>query len=546
MPPATLGMLERVRRQNSQQGWEAQWIAGYKPVRFSGPFGGFSSYHSVDVIPQVPNKRGITKSPSLLNTYAWPFGSITSFPGHANLNSVAGNSSKAITGITFLGEISQTLVIAIQNKIGKDVAGTWTDITGAASITDDDDNLVSFGYLNGTLVLSFFKKDAPLKWTGSGDVATLGGSPRSGIKFCLSFDGRMWLFSDQNADYSAINDPESYDLTDDTLNFLTTTGEGASDGSIMTSATVIGDSIYIGKGGPNAIVEHVFRIYRTGNPALPYRFERIETGGIGPISNAATVAVGQDLIFLAKDGNVYLVRGNLFVPEGIGRSIQRTLLADYNKSRFEFASMGLLRERGMVGLSLSLSGNTTHNRTWWYDYLNSQPGDESKEFWHHGDHAINAWGERISSGQRQLITGGYDGFYEQQLSGDTYAGSAYTKRWAGPWHLLGDPFQWYEVLGIAVVFEPVGNFNVTFEYAKDFGQSFTTVGTFNTVGGDVLGSFILGTDTLGGEEQGVAYLEIGDEVQRIKPRFTNSNGGEPFNISSYAFLVRPIRRGLDL
>ncbi len=43
-------------------------------------------------------------------------------------------------------------------------------------------------------------------------------------------------FSDQNADFSARNNPESYDLTDDTINFLTTTGAGVSDGTKISSA----------------------------------------------------------------------------------------------------------------------------------------------------------------------------------------------------------------------------------------------------------------------------------------------------------------------
>src|SRR3990167_4188839 len=293
MPPASLALLERTARQTARGRWGTDWLAGYTPVRFSGPFGGFPSAHAVDSVPQGPNKRGITKATDLLNMCAYPFGSITSFPGHANLNSVAANSGKAITGFGWLGEISQTLLVAVQGKVGKDVAGTWVDITGAATITDDDDNFMDVAYLNATAVLTFLKKDTPLKWTGSGDVATLGGSPRTGVKGGF------------------------------------------------------------GKGGVNAIIGHLFRIYRTGNPALPYGFERVETGGVGPISNEATIAVGQDLCFLTADGNVQLIRGNQYVPNGIGRSIQRTLLADYSKSRLEFASMGLLRERGLLGLSVS-------------------------------------------------------------------------------------------------------------------------------------------------------------------------------------------------
>src|SRR3990167_203814 len=206
MPPASLALLERTARQNARGRWGTDWLAGYTPVRFSGPFGGFTSAHAVDSVPQGPNKRGITKATDLLNMCAYPFGSITSFPGHANLNSVAANSGKAITGFGWLGEISQTLLVAVQGKVGKDVAGTWVDITGAATITDDDDNFMDVAYLNATAVLTFLKKDTPLKWTGSGDVATLGGSPRTGVKGGFGWDGRMWLGSDPNLDYSALHD----------------------------------------------------------------------------------------------------------------------------------------------------------------------------------------------------------------------------------------------------------------------------------------------------------------------------------------------------
>ena len=545
MPPASFALLEQTARAARSLRWDRGGLAGYQSVRFSGPFGGYTSHYAPDSVPQSPNQRGVTKATDSLNCYSRPFGLITSFPGHANINSVAANSGKAITGLSWMGQISQRLLVAVQGKVGFDDSGTWTELTGAPTITDDDDNFMDVAYLNDVAVLTFLSKNAPLKVaTPFTATTTLGGSPRSGVKGCFSWDGRLWLVSDQNVDYSAINNAESYDLTDDTLNFLQTTGAGSSDGTIITSWTVAGDSVYIGMGGTNAILGHLFRIYRTGNPAQPYGFERIDTGGIGPIASKAAVMVGQDLVFLASDGNIYPVRGNVFIPNGIGRSIQRDLIADYSKTRLPYASIGLLREHGYLGLSVSLSGASTNARGFWYDYLNSQPGQEEREFWHPTDHAINAWGERISGGQRQLVTGGYDGFYERQLSGDSYAGAAYTKRWIGPWHLLGDPYQWYDVLGVAVAFEPTGAFDVSFAYAKDFSNSFTTVGTFEVSGGAELGSFVLGTDVLGGEEYGVAYLPIGQVMQRIKPRFTNTTVSQPFNIASYAFLVRPVFRGL--
>lgn len=530
-------LLDRVRRGRVTRARSA--FEGYKPLRVTGPFLGFNSYQSPDTIPQGLGKSGLLHSPDCLNMYSYPFGSMTSFFGHANINSIAANASKAITGIAYMGEIAQNILVAVRDKIGEDVGGTWTDRTGAASITDSADNPMDAAILTSLAVLTFRSADAPLKWSGSGDVATLGGSPRAGVKYVVAFDRRCWLFSAQNGDYSAKDNAESYDTTDDTLNFST------ADGSIITSATRVGDAIYVGKDGANAGEGHLFRVYRTGNEALPYAFEEIETGGVGPISQQATKALPNgDLIFFAKDGNVYVMRGNVVVP--VGRNIQRTILADYNKSRFQYAAMGVLRERGLVGLSLSLSGSTTNNRAWWYDYLNSTPSRPELEIWHPTDHAINAFGERVSSGQIQLVSGGYDGFYERQLSGDSYAGSAYTKRYKTPWLLLGDYFTTYHILGIVAAFEPTGNFNVTLKYQKDFSQSQTTAGTFNVLGGAALGSFVLGTDVLGGDEQGLAYLTLNTAARRLQLEVSNNVVSQKFNIHALYLLVKPLYQSVNV
>mgnify|MGYP001593832392 CR=1 FL=1 len=537
-------LLERVAKGRITKAREA--FEGYKVLRLTGPFLGFNYYQTPDTIPQGLGKSGLVQTPDSLNMYSYPFGAMTSFPGHVNLNASAANSGKAITGFAYLGEISQKLRGAGPGKVGEDVAGTWTDRTGAASITDDDDNFMRAAFLNDIAVLTFLKKDAPLKWTGAGDVATLGGSPRSGVKGCFSWDGRMWLVSDQNADYSLKNNPESYDLTDDTINFRQTTGAGTSDGSIITSWTVAGDYVYIGMGGINAVAEHLFRIFRTGNPARPYEYERIETGGVGPISNEATKFIGQDLIFFGKDSNVHLVRGNVYLPNGIGRDIQRTILSDYSKTRFEFASMGILRERGLLGLSMSVIGGATHSRGWWYDYVNSVPGDPAREIWHPTDHVINVFGERISSGQRQLLSGGYDGFYERHLSGDSYAGSAYTKRYTLPWVLLGDYFLTHYVLGVVVAFQTTGNFNVTLNYRADFSQTYISAGTFNVGGGFILGSGLLGTDALGGKDVGLAYVTLNTAARRLQLQFVNTVISAPYTIYAAYLLIKPLYQGVNV
>lgn len=526
-------------------------LRGYSTMALLGPFAGFTSWKSPDTIPQGQEGRPFM-SPDLLNMLSWPFGSMTSFPGHANINTSAASGGAACTGITYEGEIAQTLVACFQDDLGDfNADGVYTSRLGTLTLTDSADNLADFAYLNNRTIVAFRNGDAPAVRTGgSGNFAALGGSPRASVRYAVTWDGRLWLFSDQNADWSARNDPTVWDLTDDTLNFLGVSGAGVVDRTVTTGARVAGDAIYVGKEGINAPVGHMFRIYKTGD-ARQYAFERIETGGIAPISQQAFLLLPNgDLAFLAKDGSIYILRGNVLME--IGRNIKRTLVEDYSKTRFRYASMGLLRERGLLGLSVSLAGSTTHGRTWWYDYINSIPsalsGTTDTEFWSPGDHAINAWGERISSGQLQLVTGGYDGFIERHLSGNSYAGSAFTKRWTLPWLLLGDYLQVYHVLQVIVVFQTTGGFNVTLNYRTNFGQEYTSSGTFAVgTGAFILDTSVLDTGSLGGlSDVGVAAVTLNTVARRLQLQFVNANVSEPYNIYAIYLVLKPRYRGVNV
>lgn len=491
-------------------------------------------------------------SPDLLNMMSWPFGSMTSFPGHANLNASAASGGAACTGLIYEGDIAQTLVGAFQDDLGDfDSAGVYTSRVGTLTLTDSADNLADFAFLNNRTIVTFREGNAPAVRTGgSGNFAALGGSPRASVRYTVSWDGRLWLFSDQNADWSARNDPTVWDLTDDTLNFLRITGAGVTDRTIVTGARLANDAIYVGKEGLNAPSGRMYRILRTGDER-EYDFESIETGGIAPISQQAFIVLPNgDLAFLAKDGSVYALRGNVLME--IGRNIKRTIVSDYSKTRFQYASMGIMRERGYMGLTLSLTGGTQHGRTWWYDYVNSIPsaisGTTDTEYWYQGDHVINAWGERVSSGQPQLLTGGYDGFVERHISGDSYAGSAFTKRWTTPWLLLGDYYQVFHVLGVVVSFQTTGGFNVTLNYRTNFAQDFTSAGTFSVgTGTFILDTGVLGTDALGGlSDAGLAHVVLGTPARRIQLQFVNTASGEPYNIYAIYLLVKPAYRSVSV
>lgn len=277
----------------------------------------------------------------------------------------------------------------------------------------------------------------------------------------------------------------------------------------------------------------------------------METGGIAPISQQASLVLPNgDFTFLVKDGSVAALRGNTLME--IGRNIKRSIVSDYSKTRLQYASMGLLRERGYLGLSMSLTGGTQHRRAWWYDYVNSIPsaisGTTDTEFWDPTDHAINAWGERISSGQTQLVTGGYDGFVERHLSGESYAGSAYTKRFTTPFLLLGDYLNVFHILGVVVMFRTTGDFSVTLNYRADFGASFAEAGTFSVgTGAFILDTSVLNTVTLGGlSDVGLAYATVNTVARRLQLQFVNEDIGEPYEIYAIYVVAKLVYRGVNV
>lgn len=503
--------------------------------QFAGNFGGLNTWQSPDQLLQGDGRDNFSETPDELNFYSWPSGSMTKLFGHANLNTTALESGSAIQGLAYLAEISSTLAIIVNGKFYEHVnASTQTDRTGSVTITDGQDNLVDVALIANLALFTDRQRDAPWKWTGSGaNIAALGGSPPSG-RYCAAFKRRAWIFNTSaNPEYgyfSGLDDPESWDQTNDLLNFDT------KDGSVITSATVLGESLYVGKEGANANSGHLFRVFATGGDP-PFQFEEVPTGGIGPVSQQATLAFNGRLYFLGKD-NLYVLEGNQIIP--IGNPIILTL-REFSKTRFEFSSAGILRERNLIAWSFSLTGATTHNRTFLYDYGVSSPG--KRDVWHPCSWAVNAMTERVASGTFQLITGGYDGFYEQQLSGETFAGSGFSAYRQTPWLNLGDPFTLKKIKAIYVLLRNTGN-NVSVRYRTDFSTGWSTAVTISAAGGSRLGSFVLGTDVLGGSDAVEGSADVTVEARRIQLEFANNNSNQPITVFAFGVLYRPMRRTL--
>lgn len=152
--------------------------------------GGLNTYNPTSEIP-------INSSPDLDNITLSERG-FSKRTGDVAFNGTAMNSGKDVQGLTYYKPTSGTeyLVAACGAKLFKSDAldGTMDEITGALSITANQNNIWTFTKLNDLCVGVGGAPDAPFKWSGTGNGAALGGTPPSG-SFCFSMRDRVFIGS---------------------------------------------------------------------------------------------------------------------------------------------------------------------------------------------------------------------------------------------------------------------------------------------------------------------------------------------------------------
>jgi hypothetical protein len=106
------------------------------------------------------------------------YGKLTKINGSATLPSAALNSRATVTGLFDWQSVAQVrnLITVCGNNIYKSasLSSTFSAITGAATVTAG--NIHTFSSLNNYLAVCG-GTDTPLQWQGSGNVASLSGSP---------------------------------------------------------------------------------------------------------------------------------------------------------------------------------------------------------------------------------------------------------------------------------------------------------------------------------------------------------------------------------
>lgn len=193
-------------------------IPGIKPVIFRDLSAGWFPGKEHNDIPgslDSPEPIGMADG----NAVVWFDGSLNSFFGYDNVNTSALNSGASGTSI-YASDVLDEMVATFGNKLYSDVdQAAPTDITGAVTITAGNNFQWSEWQFETTkYIIGTNGVDSPIKWTGTGNAAVLGGSPPVG-RWNVIWNNALWIARTSTETstlyFSDLADPETWTTDND-------------------------------------------------------------------------------------------------------------------------------------------------------------------------------------------------------------------------------------------------------------------------------------------------------------------------------------------
>lgn len=236
-------------------------------------------------------------------------------------------SANRVMGLLFYQDHTETNRLIAGTTAGFHLytGGTsWSNITGSALTggTGDQVRFAVFKLSNNTRVIAVNDVDAPQLWSGSGNFATLGGTPP--IAKCVTSAFQRVILG--NVTVSGVRRSSSLWIS------------GFQDHTVWSSTNEVslpdtGDSIV----EVRSLNDQVFAIYKDrsqwvgigAGSIFPFVFE-LRDQQVGPVSPASVVTAENKHYYLGQDGNFYSFDGSRCMA--IGTHVRRTVQADIDWS----------------------------------------------------------------------------------------------------------------------------------------------------------------------------------------------------------------------
>jgi len=291
----------------------------------------------------------------------------------------AGNLIGVYQGTWIVSSVLTRYVVATDGvKIFWLNGTSWTDITGALTLTPTTTSIVSFMQMSNLLV-GYDGTNAPWKWDAVGAAAlALGGTPPVGNIGIVWQNRTFWAgvaAARTRLYYSALGDPESYPAA----NYIDV--PSAFDGDPITGLAILYGALIIFKRNSIYILQ--------GDSPDTWVLSKTNSS-VGCASPYSTIAVG-NLIYFVSDKGLYAM--NLTNNRQVSYKVEPT----YNTAIINQLGGSLTKNRIMalhyrklnqiwVALDASAAGQDHHDRVMVHDYNTvDEAGDPAvSEFWKAG------------------------------------------------------------------------------------------------------------------------------------------------------------------
>jgi len=421
-------------------------------------------------------------------------------PGASRLNSSALESGADVMGIYDYwisgtsGSATQHRIVHVGTKIKKDDAdGSFTDLfTGLESgkvpdYTTFDDLLI---------MASDSTVDVPKSWDGT-TAQNLAGSPPN-FAFSTVHKNRVWAAGDaanpSTLYYSGYVDPTNW------------TGLGSGeiqispdDGDSITGIVSFKGQLWVFKGPYKGSIHRISGSAPTeGDPFSQDPF--IE--GVGAVGNNTIFRFSDDVGFMWSDGSVRSLKATAAFGDFSQVDLSRPINI-YIREHFTFSSLKSAwavnwPDLGIVLFSVPIDTATSPNTILLMDYR--FPNVRWARWSSFADTCVSLASvvDSASSNRRIVMAGGTDGFVRKygQATRIIDDATSISYRVTLPHLTYGSPSTLKTLTGGSIGIQPKNNQNITVGWTRDNNAQQTT--TVTQGGTAVLGSFVLGTDTLGG------------------------------------------------
>lgn len=431
------------------------------------------------------------------------YGDLYKRGGSSALNSVAFASAAAVHGLadwqTAAGQ--RYSIITAGTKIGQmaDLGGTYTDITGSVTITSGQNNQSTFASLNNILVrCGGTTPDAPIKWSGTGNAAALGGSPPSG-SLCVTANNFMFISGvaalPSRVYWSNVVDAETWTST----NFA---DFRASDGDRVTALAEYNQNLIIFK---RRSIGQLFTTSTSvsGSATLaPLNQIPASIGCVG--SQCVDHLPDGRLVFLGTDGHVYIFDGTASIQDISDAppptSNIQPIFDALPAGRLPFASVRVYPSKNQIWISVSTGSSSTNSTIYVYDYkLGCWMGSFTNIAANVMTTSIDT--RTVPMHPIVILTGNYAGVTYEQDRGTTNAevATGYIDAYATVSVLFDSTAANFIPRSAVIFFDTSPSGNVDFNYGfNDFTSVNKTMSYSQQAAGGKLDQFVLDVSVLGG------------------------------------------------